>query len=983
MLAAAAVLLSVCVSGCSREFWKNQADRDSYEVIAEKGTDQRWAVPRIDVEPDPRSRFYDPYDPNDSPLPPDDEAANALMQEVAGKKGYKSWHKFGQAFSVENPQWMDQFQVEPGEEDFVVQSSALGTARHAAAIRDLNLQQLLELSYIHNRDYQSAVEDVYLRALNVTLQRFQFGVRYLGNRGVPGFGATGTSIPDGRNSVGVDSNFGVSQVLPTGAQWLLELTNNTLWVFSGGNSSSASTISWSLTQPLLRGAGRKIVLEDLTQAERDLLYELRDLARFRQVFFGQVVTGSGFGSGYLSLLLQHQTISNRRDNIQRLEQQVEVLQVLSSQLPRRTATSLGMLPEGVVLPPLGAPLDHPAWDNLPAVLRGMVYYDDDEKELVWEGDMTEENSEALRGLSTDGIWRNAVGEIVQVRFSTTIPLEVSQLLSQLTNARNALRASERSLQDSYDAYKISLGLPPDLAFSIDTQLLRQFELIDPELRQLEDEIYAYVVRWSELDPEGQEGLVEDVEEYRTRLLELRQLYDKVIRVAVGQVREDQDKLKSISTERERFLVDEYDRTRYADDLQRDQRLFEDNLRNLNDQNAKIDELLEILDGPAPKFESLYREGRLVRDNLLKYTQSLQVIQVGQRVESVLLQPFEMSLADVMQMALENRLDLMNQKALVMDARRRVEIAANQLEAVMSVTAQGNISTPPGANNPVDFRAANSSYQLGLQFDTPFDQLDERNVYRRAQIEYQRSRRVYMQAEDAVKRDVREAYRQLQVLARNFETSRQAVRLAAIQLDNAIERANDPSVAGGNQNQGLNLLNALQSVLQAQDSFIQTWVQYEQNRINIYRDMGIMEVDERGVWHDDYYRRLTGAPGSEVPQPQHIPSNPPLVPGFDETSEMGTRPVPETARYESGPIPMPPEPLPFEAEMTLPVIQPRQTTAVQTTQTPPRNGRPGGEFSIPVIPQTPAGEDSRNEHRHTDEIAEQSAERRDWKLPVIR
>ncbi|MCH9792642.1 MAG: hypothetical protein K0U82_17685, partial [Planctomycetes bacterium] len=58
-------------AGCSPTFWFDQANKDTYEILAENANDPAWQVPRFDVEPDPRSRFYDPYDPNHEPLPPD------------------------------------------------------------------------------------------------------------------------------------------------------------------------------------------------------------------------------------------------------------------------------------------------------------------------------------------------------------------------------------------------------------------------------------------------------------------------------------------------------------------------------------------------------------------------------------------------------------------------------------------------------------------------------------------------------------------------------------------------------------------------------------------------------------------------------------------------------------------------------------------------------------------------------------------------
>src|SRR6266700_1303660 len=55
--------------------------------------------------------------------------------------------------------------------------------------------------------------------------------------------------------------------------------------------TSQSNINLDLIQPLLRGGGRAVTLEPLTQNERNLLYEIRLFARFREQFFANITTG--------------------------------------------------------------------------------------------------------------------------------------------------------------------------------------------------------------------------------------------------------------------------------------------------------------------------------------------------------------------------------------------------------------------------------------------------------------------------------------------------------------------------------------------------------------------------------------------------------------------------------------------------------------------------------------------------------------------
>lgn len=51
-----ALLVSLC-TGCSRNYWRTQADFDTYNEVLKKTRDPRWDLPRVTVEADPRSRF--------------------------------------------------------------------------------------------------------------------------------------------------------------------------------------------------------------------------------------------------------------------------------------------------------------------------------------------------------------------------------------------------------------------------------------------------------------------------------------------------------------------------------------------------------------------------------------------------------------------------------------------------------------------------------------------------------------------------------------------------------------------------------------------------------------------------------------------------------------------------------------------------------------------------------------------------------------
>src|SRR5262249_23787034 len=77
----------------------------------------------------------------------------------------------------------------------------------------------------------------------------------------------------------------------TGALLLLSFANQTVYNLGNTPSTTVSTLSLDVIQPFLRGGGWAVTLEPLTQAERNLLYAIRDFAKFRQEFFVFIASG--------------------------------------------------------------------------------------------------------------------------------------------------------------------------------------------------------------------------------------------------------------------------------------------------------------------------------------------------------------------------------------------------------------------------------------------------------------------------------------------------------------------------------------------------------------------------------------------------------------------------------------------------------------------------------------------------------------------
>jgi hypothetical protein len=188
---------------------------------------------------------------------------------------------------------------------------------------------------------------------------------------------------------------------------------------------------------------------------------------------------------------------------------------------------------------------------------------------------------------------------------------------------------------------------------------------------------------------------------------------------------------------------------------------------------------------------------------------------------------------------------MNARGNVVDAYRRVEVAADGLEAELNLQLEANLGTDPGRINPVRFDASANRYRVGVEFDSPVTRLAERNAYRAAQINYQQARRAYMALKDNIVADVRRDIRRVELEKFSFEIARIQLLTAARQVDEAqltLRTSTDPDSSNTQ-----NLLTALQGILQSKNDLISSWVSYEASRMALYRDLEQMQIAPDGTW----------------------------------------------------------------------------------------------------------------------------------------
>lgn len=288
------------VAGCTRARYRTAADAETYAILDQRVVYPTFSVGRTQLEPDPNSRIADPFDPDRPPKPPDDPAAALFMANPGGMRGARGWEKDGVTDLIEPIGW-----------EVILEPAADGTVR-------LTQDKAVEVALRNSREFQTELENLYLVALSLTLNRFEFNLQwFLTNSTIfSHFGSGGT--PNGEtNTLAVNSHLGFTRNFAAGGQLLADFANSLIYEYTGGQRQFRSNFLVSLIQPLLRGAGRKFRLETLTQSERDTLYAVRTFARFRKSFWADVAVRNG---GYLDLLLALQTIRNTEGNLKRQEE---------------------------------------------------------------------------------------------------------------------------------------------------------------------------------------------------------------------------------------------------------------------------------------------------------------------------------------------------------------------------------------------------------------------------------------------------------------------------------------------------------------------------------------------------------------------------------------------------------------------------------------------------------------------------------------
>jgi outer membrane protein TolC len=210
-------------------------------------------------------------------------------------------------------------------------------------------------------------------------------------------------------------------------------------------------------------------------------------------------------------------------------------------------------------------------------------------------------------------------------------------------------------------------------------------------------------------------------------------------------------------------------------------------------------------------------------------------------------PMELPEDVAVQLAFEHRLDLKVTQGEVYDAQRAVAVAANALLPGLSLSASARYGEGRGlgqAGRP-DARLVidEGSYSAGASMDLPWERTREAVAYRQSFIAFETAVRSLQELEDQIKLQLRNGLRNLLQARESLAIQKQAVQLAQRRVDstNLFLQAGRAEIR--------DVLDAQEALISAQNALTAALVTYRISELEIQRDMGVLEIDEEGLWHE--------------------------------------------------------------------------------------------------------------------------------------
>jgi len=193
-----------------------------------------------------------------------------------------------------------------------------------------------------------------------------------------------------------------------------------------------------------------------------------------------------------------------------------------------------------------------------------------------------------------------------------------------------------------------------------------------------------------------------------------------------------------------------------------------------------------------------------------------------------------------EIAMVARPDLVTANDLVDDALRQVKVAKNGLLPGLDLSLDYNaVSTPDDTTPAINWNRRRWSSSVDL--DLPIDRKAERNIYRATLVQVERARRGRDLAYDRARLEIYDSWRALEQERQNFKIAEEGVALASRRLEEQI------LLAELGRGEARDLVDAQEDLVDAQNQRTATVVNHTLARLRLWRDMGILYINDDGSW----------------------------------------------------------------------------------------------------------------------------------------
>lgn len=261
---------------------------------------------------------------------------------------------------------------------------------------------------------------------------------------------------------------------------------------------------------------------------------------------------------------------------------------------------------------------------------------------------------------------------------------------------------------------------------------------------------------------------------------------------------------------------------------------------------------------APRVQSIFRqaEAQLISSKE-QYASSLDrfKITLGMSIEELLdvldqdadedakalddLLP-QVELATAVDVAVKNRLDLLNRADRVDDARRGVQVAKNRILPDLDASGNVTLDTDPEHLNSTSYNTERATWRGAIELRMN-DRYTERNAYRASLIALRKAKRDHERSVDEVRAEVRAAVRRVA----QQEIVRQIQEMSVKENELRVEAARAQYNLGKTTNR--DVVEAENDLLSARNSQARAVAGYRRAILDFRRATETLRVTEDGVW----------------------------------------------------------------------------------------------------------------------------------------